>query len=127
MKKYLFLVPFFATSVAFASGGEINGKTFSLCESQDDFMRFAAIASTGHNIALGHDGVPVYRQKGRYILLKDSEIDYLLDKLSKDHLMRALALVKADSYSKRIEIIKCSQLPADSLITYDRLKEAGKL
>ena len=127
MLRYLFLLPLFSTCFAFASGGEINEKTYDLCQKQDNFIRFAAIASTGKNIALGKDGTPLYRQKGRDILLKDSEIDHLVDKLSRDAYMRTLAIANPGAYSKRMEIIKCSQLPGEYLITYERLKSAGKL
>ncbi|WP_289365965.1 hypothetical protein [Pantoea stewartii] len=118
---------FFSPFLAHAGNSDINEKAYILCDKQEDFFFLSAIASTGKNIKMSpeYPDLPEYRVLGRNILMSDKEIDKIVDFYAKDDLARYKAIKLYNSNDKRMSAITCSQIPAQRLVTYHRLKHAG--
>lgn len=128
MKKILVLITIiFYSSISLAANSDIDSKNYKICIKQMDFIYFSAIASTGRNIAISESepAKPKYLSLGEDLLLSKKEIYGLIDAYAKDRMARVQAISYLNEENKRLEAIKCSQIPQHSLITYDRLKSKG--
>ncbi|MBC0853902.1 hypothetical protein [Pantoea stewartii] len=118
---------FLSPIIAHAGNSDINEKAYTLCEKQEDFFFLSAVASTGRNIKMSteYPETPEYRVLGRSILLSDKEIDKIVNAYASDEHERRKAIALYNSNNKRTAAIICSQIPAQRLVTYGRLKHAG--
>ena len=130
MKSHLTVLMLIGISaISSAEGSELDAKAYSYCEKQYDFMYFTAIAATGKNVKMSeqYPEMTEYRVLGRNLMFSDDEINRIVLAYKDDYRERHRVIATYNSVERRDISISCSQIPAQVLATYDRLKKAGYL